>query len=641
MHRFAPASFLLIVFLVGSSFGVADEPRQWTDSTGKFRITATLFELRDGTVYLKSGDGKTLKIPLDRLSKADQEFLTAGDNPFQMVDEAPPANIPSETSTGSPSAGRSSSMSAWQNPPQIDWQSVPELDRGFDEAQWNYTPPEINSLPFEMKRASLPKKTNFFEGMRRLKVNPLAKRCVAGYTLTFSVPKPLSRISLVDLPTGKAVNSDQVECNMCPLAVLNDGKTVLMQGTGKEREGYETGDQLQLWKLSGTQVSRSEIWIPFKDDKKSFGKVANATVTRAIPLRENRILLVGDNGHLACFDLSSLTPTWHARLPRNWAIELTTDRHQLFVMEEHTINLVDPISGSVKGRMQLQDKPPLGWCKMRLNDTGDKMLMSFVKQIRVVDLKTGETLQQHESSGPPISPNGLSYPAEDFALLNNNLLLHLPSKILLCEYQDAAAITSVGGTEFIGLLTDRGGLIVPSSMPHPRAKEMLEQAVDDPSVFLIHPGVNVSLNVSGVPGQHRATVEKNLREAAKTAGYQISSTAPITIKASVSGPKQEAVSYIARGAYVANKYTSSVSIESGGKSVWSRSGSNIPMVLSTSQGQSIQQKLDELGRQPNLGFFTSLGLPKLLQAPKNGGGNSRQNALLVSKFTLGGLVDSQ
>ncbi|WP_182866185.1 hypothetical protein [Stieleria mannarensis] len=165
-------------------------------------------------------------------------------------------------------------------------------------------------------------------------INPLAARCVAGYTWTFSTPKPLSRISLVDLPSGKAINSEPVECNMCPLAVLNDGKTVLMQGTGGDRDGFETGDQLQLWNLTGSKVTRSGIWVPFKDDKKAFGKTSNAHPIKAIPIDGDLLLLLGDNGHLACFDLPRLAPVWHARLSRNFAVTLTTDRKQMFVLDE-------------------------------------------------------------------------------------------------------------------------------------------------------------------------------------------------------------------------------------------------------------------------------------------------------------------
>lgn len=628
----------LMVQLSSAPPASAGEPRTWTDSTGKFQITASLIEVRDGSVFLETESGKTVKIPVTRLSRADQDFLEAGDNPFEMVDSQPQRSV--SPPTGSSAVG-GLSTSAWENPPVPNWNNVRTIDKGFGSTGWNYTPPASNTLPFEPKTATLPKKANFFEGMRRLQINPLAARCVAGYTWTFSTPKPQSRISLVDLPSGKAINSEMVECNMCPLTVLNDGKTVLMQGTGNDREGFETGDQLQLWRLTGTKVTRSGIWTPFKDEKKAFGKVSNGQPVKAVPIGGNHLVLLSDTGHLACFDLSTLRPTWHAQLSRNHEVTFTTDRKQMFVLDEQSLMLVDPQSGESGSSIQLAGNPQLGWTKMRLNAAGDKMLISYVNHLRVMDLKTGETIDEYSrEGGAPLAPNGLSYPDDDYALLDNHLLFHIPSRITVCDYKDAAVITSIGGTEFVGLLADSGGLIVPTSIPHPKAAETLKQAVDDPSVFLIHPGVSVALDVSGVPGNYRSEVEQKLRGAIDKAGYKLTGGAAIKIKAAISAPKQEAVSYIARGAYVATVYTSSVAIEHQGNKAWERSGGNIPMMLQTKAGQTIQQKLDELGKRPNISFFETVALPKLLQAPTKSSGGNSQNALLESKFTLQGLVDS-
>jgi hypothetical protein len=121
-------------------------------------------------------------------------------------------------------------------------------------------------LDFEPKRAALAKKSTFHEAMHPLAVNPLCKRAAVGYTVSFAVPKPLSRLSLVDLVGGKAVNSEQVDGNLRPPAVLNDGSSVLMVGASDERGGYETPDQLQVWKFNGKKLVRSPSWVPYVQD---------------------------------------------------------------------------------------------------------------------------------------------------------------------------------------------------------------------------------------------------------------------------------------------------------------------------------------------------------------------------------------
>ncbi len=51
------------------------ELRQWSDSTGQFRIRAKLSELKDGKAWLLKEDGTTAIVELSRLSAADQKFL--------------------------------------------------------------------------------------------------------------------------------------------------------------------------------------------------------------------------------------------------------------------------------------------------------------------------------------------------------------------------------------------------------------------------------------------------------------------------------------------------------------------------------------------------------------------------------------
>lgn len=51
--------------------------RTWTDATGGFRVEAEFVGLADGKVQLKRNDGKVITVPLDKLSEADQRFISA------------------------------------------------------------------------------------------------------------------------------------------------------------------------------------------------------------------------------------------------------------------------------------------------------------------------------------------------------------------------------------------------------------------------------------------------------------------------------------------------------------------------------------------------------------------------------------
>ena len=54
--------------------------RTWSDTTGKFRIEAELVSVEDGKVNLKKKDGEVVSVPLGKLSKADQEFVSKAES---------------------------------------------------------------------------------------------------------------------------------------------------------------------------------------------------------------------------------------------------------------------------------------------------------------------------------------------------------------------------------------------------------------------------------------------------------------------------------------------------------------------------------------------------------------------------------
>jgi hypothetical protein len=67
------------------------ELRTWTSIVGT-KVEAELVSLTGNQVTLKTKAGKTLKLPLNKLSKADQEFLTAKSSPKEPTKEETPVN---------------------------------------------------------------------------------------------------------------------------------------------------------------------------------------------------------------------------------------------------------------------------------------------------------------------------------------------------------------------------------------------------------------------------------------------------------------------------------------------------------------------------------------------------------------------
>ncbi len=91
---------ITITLLAGTSWGVE---RTWTDTTGKFSVTAELEEVRGNIVLLRRQDGKQFQVPLEKLCAEDQQFLTqhTAENPFQERQSLP---VPQARSLDPPQA---------------------------------------------------------------------------------------------------------------------------------------------------------------------------------------------------------------------------------------------------------------------------------------------------------------------------------------------------------------------------------------------------------------------------------------------------------------------------------------------------------------------------------------------------------
>lgn len=70
LHSLSRITTLLLV--LSSTIGAA---REWQDSSGKFKVEATLVSIKEGKVYLEKADGTVVPVPLAKLAEADLAYL--------------------------------------------------------------------------------------------------------------------------------------------------------------------------------------------------------------------------------------------------------------------------------------------------------------------------------------------------------------------------------------------------------------------------------------------------------------------------------------------------------------------------------------------------------------------------------------
>lgn len=626
-----------ICILLYPSLILGDEARLWTDSTGKFKVTATFVERKGDTVVLEKEDGKKLTIPVAKLSEKDQAFLEglAAANPFSEMNE--------EEESESTTSGSSSKKSPSARGNEIRWSEVETIEiLGGD--RWDVPISDKSGLGYEPKKVPLPKKGHFFEGIHPLAINLSAKKVAIGYSTSFSLPVPISRLILGDLTTGKMISSETTEAHMKPLCLLDDGATVLMMGVDDKGDGPDT---VQEWTIKGKKIIKGDIWFPFEADLDAKQKRAGGRGEReaahlafAVPLKSNLVLMCSRKGHLACFDMSTRTPKWHAELGEAPAAGFNSDNSLMAFAHSGQIVVLNTDSGEIIGQVSIKDKGHLPWPKVAFSPSGKRLGLAAWDRVLILDVATKEWIQEISFPGSNVG-NSFAMPEEEYVLFDNRLLIHWPTRIQLWTIQDSHATSVVGDYAFLCCNTDAGGLLFPTKLPTTSAIQKLEAAQKQSDLFVVRPGASIGINLDNVPAQYQAQVKAGLEKAIERIQCKLNGNAEVQIVAGVSGPKQEAVSYHMSGSHVVQSYSSTVAVKYKGQTIWQSGGTNIPGMIMLSRDETMESYLAKASSAPNLKFFEQINFPEYLQKPASASGNGNQpqgfNTIGGSKLTANGL----
>jgi hypothetical protein len=636
--------FSLIGVLLISVHASADEPRQWTDATGKFKVTATLEERTEDSVVLRGKDGKKLTIKISKLSKEDQKYLAeqGEENPFaEMSEEEADSKPASKKSSKEESSDSDSPDEESPKSSKVDWDEV-ELIEILGGDRWEIPMPETAGLGYEPKKIPLPKKGHFFEGMQELAINPVKKRVAIGYLTGFSLPTPVARLVLGDFESGKMVSSETVEANMKPLCLLHDGATVLMMGFDEKGEG---ADSVQSWRLKGKKIERGTLWKPFadeeaKDDRRGRNGREQAFLAFGESIDENLVLMCSRGGHLALWDISKKQPKWHAQLGEAPAVSFSTDRSLITFVNGQQIVVMATKTGEIVGQISIADKGHLPWPKVAFSPSGKRLGLAAWDRLLVLDVEKKEWIQELAFPGSNVG-NAFAFPDEEYVLFDNKVLIHWPTRIQLWTLQEVHAAKVVGDFAFLGCNTDGGGMLFPTKLPHAKAIATLQSAQKQNDLFIVRPGAEIGINVSAVPAQYQQKAQAGLQKAIEKIGCKVSSNAAVQIVASISGPKQEAVSYHMSGSHVVQSYLTKIALQYKGQDAWATSGTNIPGMVMLSRDETMESYLAKASQSPNVSIFDGLQLPEYLQKPavNNGQPNQPQpfNTIGASKLTMNGL----
>lgn len=284
-HRsFSLAVGLLAVF--GSvSLLLAAELRTWSDSSGKFKIEARLDSLQDGNVFLLRSDGTQIKIPLDKLSAADQEYAqqqaesASDENPSETPKEESPfqATEPSNTSASDEDFASASGSGTTRpkdtaKPSKLmlenrlvepNWKSSDAVDIS-GEVVWRSIPSMTRYVsPSKPRPVSIPPRKDFQEKITATIIKPASGFVATGYNGGGRGPDETgySRLVICEMKQkGRITNQATVPGDFVLLDVDDSGTLALVR-----RDGFRRGASsvAEIWSIGDKGVARGMQWQPF------------------------------------------------------------------------------------------------------------------------------------------------------------------------------------------------------------------------------------------------------------------------------------------------------------------------------------------------------------------------------------------
>jgi hypothetical protein len=613
--------FVQLVCLVCLSFAIvaqvrADDLRTWSDTTGKFKVQAKFGSLEDGKVTLIRENGKKFTIALDKLSKADQEYIAKqnAENPFQENEDNP-----------FESAGPASkATSETPRMVDVDWSKAQLIPLQTSESEWQVTLPEIPAADYRPKSTPLPPTTDFFEKANGVAVNQSAKAAVVGYGLKKPSDRDgTERVMLCDLKSGRVVASGAAQGEIAPLALNDDGRQILMR---RNEFGFGNQDRLEIWTLNGKKVLRSLIWTPYEE-----GHGADKDVIWADFIDPKTLATASGGGKVAIWSYPAVQPVCYFQLSNGSVPALSPDRKWIAFASDDSVGLFDVEKREVIAAQKTPRK--LQWPALAFSPSGRKIGCIAFDHILVWDTASGQLEKDFALPGLMIH-GGISFPDESYILANKQYLIELENQLKLWQYQGTEYVKTVDGTTFFVAPSDKtSGMLIAAKVPHPEALTLLKKALQQPDLFVFHKGTPVKLDVSAIPEDHKKNVTDALAKKLQDMKCPIGDTAIIDVVAYIEGPKSKEVSYMHSGTYQVQEYFTKLKFVYQGKTIWETGSTNITPFIMLKKGENIEGVLRKASEQPTYAFYDNVTLPEFLQKPAENQNSNAAQTIGMSKVT--------
>lgn len=632
---------ILSWLLSPSALQGAEETRTWRDRSGKFEVKAALERVRDDKVVLKKPDGKTLTVPLDKLSQKDRDYVKnlSSENPF-AEDDDPFADDSSENSTRkkSDSASSESSGSFLDGPlKRINFNSALE-GGGQTDTSWvcEPDPSQVDFSGIRLRPVSLDfgkvstSDIHVKNGGFQLYSHKDAPRVLAVTVLEAwggrnkNTALNASIVHVGDMKTGRAAYF-KVPQRLHLFGVSPDGTRAVLREDSWDFSDSGKKGRIYVVSIDDMKLRPLATYEPFAVEGGNRGNDRDRDVRMADWVDDRHLMIQSEHNLLVVVDVESNKAVWKIsgehRLGKCFLSPgkrycLLSGFSGTFMLESMTGDSVGKLEGI--GRMNYQNFAfsPDGKTIATIGDDG----------VMIWDATTGKP-EEPFYIGKAVALPDLVWANERFLLVEDRLI-DVQSKSLVWQYDFIGRPHQLFGKYcwyLIGHGRDPKRLLA-VTIPHQTA--LLASRAPESKRFCIRPGMEVSLKIDSSVGNGRSNIQKRMEQIIEENELILKPDADITMFLKVSQEKEQETNYgvghgpfprFGGGGGTDVKYRPakfSIEFQQGGKVLWSLShttGAPSHISLDKIQNDSIQGVVSKAINKANSEYekwFTNVKIPQ-------------------------------
>ncbi|MFO0869609.1 MAG: SHD1 domain-containing protein [Pirellulales bacterium] len=609
--------------------GALARARTWSDPSGTFKVKAALLSLDGDNVVLRKPDKTELKVPLAKLSQADQDFVRRLRKELGPVVSIPTVG-PAETFE------TSGAQDVWKS-----W--------GADAGARAAVEPDPLPAFVKLKQAGVAfPMEDFFD--RLGSVLPLGgpNAWLLASTENFAPRgnKP-GKLLWASLTKGKIEGQQALPPAEIVLDYHPQSKQLLTLSKSDPMTHAPTPLTLTVWKVapSDSNVTLVVRWVSEGGGigpRDNWGRIVDA----------NTVLHEWKKNEYVAWDIATKRLRYRLTQESFFAPSpvLSGGRRYLILPEDRQVRVIETVSGALVTTLPA----PNGASGAALDEDGKRLAVLDRNQITVWDLTSPTSepeVYQAEAIGTPFAA-AMEWVGSDRLLvdgrLKNKVLFSLKHRIALWNYEfDMDAVPqdamrrvrhAVNGHLVYAATVIQGnfkGLAVGAvELPGPKVNELADSLrLED--LMIVKQGTELAVNIQC--GEYNDRVYAALQQIAARNGWVLNQNAPLVIVCEMKRGEQQNVTYRSFQSGTTETvsfvpFLSLVRIMSGQRIAWqSGTATGAPPVVSLRGGQTAQGEVDQWQR-PDPQFFERLEIPAQILDP------DKQNGLGTTQVTNRGLI---